>query len=84
MAGRKTERKGPTLSAMAKYKVPALLWIVFEVVAVVLWRATGNLFYLGNFSYIGTALATGTALYLANWRYARHAVQFAIGTYMLV
>ena len=72
------------MNGMAKYKVPALLWLVFEAVAIVLWRTTGNLFYLGNFSYIGTALAAGTALYLANWKYARHAVQFAIGTYMLV
>ena len=84
MAGKVAKKKGPRMNGMAKYKVPALLWLVFEAVAIVLWRTTGNLFYLGNFSYIGTALAAGTALYIANWRYARHAVQFAIGTYMLV
>ena len=84
MAGKVTTQKGPRMNGMAKYKVPALLWLMFEAVAIVLWRTTGNLFYLGNFSYIGTALAAGTALYIANWKYARHAVQFAIGTYMLV
>lgn len=43
-----------------------------------------NLFYLLNFSYIGTCLALGTALFTAEKRYARHFVQLAVGSYMLL
>ena len=69
---------------MKKY-LPALgMWLLFETVAVSLWLALGRVFYLLNFSYIGTALALGLALYAAGWRYARHVVQFAVGLYMLV
>ena len=69
---------------MKKY-LPALgMWLLFETVAVSLWLALGKVFYLLNFSYIGTALALGLALYAAGWRYARHVVQFAVGLYMLV
>ena len=64
--------------------IPLLIWAVFEVVAVVLWRSLGNLFYLLNFTYIGTCLAIGLGLYGANVKYARHAVQLAVGLYMLV
>ena len=34
-------------------------WLVFEMIAVVLWQTQHNLFYLFNFSYIGTCLAAG-------------------------
>ncbi len=43
-----------------------------------------NLFDLLNFSYIGTCLALGTALFTAEKRYARHFVQLAVGSYMLL
>lgn len=69
---------------MKKYLSPLLLWLVFEAVAVILWLSLNNLFYLLNFSYIGTAIAVGLALYLKKWKYARHAVQIAVGLYMLV
>lgn len=59
-------------------------WLVFEMIAVVLWQTQHNLFYLFNFSYIGTCLAAGLLLYQHKWKYARNAVQFAVGLYMLV
>ena len=68
----------------SKYLVSLLLFLLFEAVAIALWLAKGNLFYLLNFSYIGTCLALGTALFTAGKRYARHFVQLAVGSYMLL
>ena len=65
-------------------RISLLIWAVFEIIAVVLWLTQENLFYLLNFSYIGTCLSIGLWLYGANIRYARHAVQLAVGLYMLV
>lgn len=42
------------------------------LLAITLWKAKGNLFYLLNFSYIGGCLALGTALFTAGKRYTRH------------
>lgn len=67
-----------------KYLPPLLLLLLFEAVAVTLWLAKGNLFYLLNFSYIGGCLALGTALFTAGKGYARRFVQLAVGLYMLV
>ena len=64
--------------------IPLLIWVVFEAIAVILWQTQSDLFYLWNFSYIGTCLAVGLGLYAANVRYARHAVQLAVGLYILV
>lgn len=69
---------------MTKYKVPMLMWFAFETVAVVLWLSLDNIFYLFNFTYIGTALAVGLALYVSGFKHARMAVQLAVGLYMLV
>lgn len=60
------------------------MWLVFEVIAVTLWIALENIFYLFNFSYIGTAIAVGLVLYGKKKKYARNVVQFAVGLYMLV
>ena len=51
--------------SLRKYVPSLLLFLLFEVVAVTLWLAKDNLFYLLNFSYIGGCLALGTALFLA-------------------
>ena len=67
-----------------KYVPSLLLFLLFETVAVTLWLAKDNLFYLLNFSYIGSCLALGTALFTAGKRYARHFVQLAVGSYMLL
>lgn len=40
-------------------RIPLLIWAVFEIIAVVLWLTQENLFYLLNFSYIGTCLSIG-------------------------
>ena len=66
-----------------KYKLPILLWLIFEAIAVVLWLATDAAFYLFNFTYIGTALGIGLALYISGYKYARMLVQLVVGLYML-
>ena len=38
---------------LSQYVPSALLFLLFEAVAVTLWLTKGNLFYLLNFSYIG-------------------------------
>lgn len=65
--------------------LPALgMWLVFAAIGTALWLALGDLFYLFNFIYIGTAIAVGLLLYRRKSRYARHVVQCAVGLYMFV
>lgn len=59
-------------NVLRKYIASLLLFLLFETVAITLWKAKGNLFYLLNFSYIGGCLALGTAFFTAGKRYARH------------
>ncbi len=61
-----------------------IIWIFFEAVAIGLYIWTNNLFYLLNFSYIGTCVAVGSYLYGHSVKYARNVVQFAVGLYMLI
>lgn len=61
-----------------------IIWTFFELVAVILYLTTKNLFYLLNFSYIGTCITIGSYLYMNNIKYARNVVQFAVGLYMLI
>lgn len=68
---------------MKKYAFPFVLWLIFETIAVTLWL-TVDIFYLFNFTYIGTCLAVGIALYIKKVKYARNIVQFAVGLYMLL
>ena len=67
-----------------KYALAAALWLLFGALAVGLWLALDNRFYLFNFSYIGSALALGVALFTQKRPWARNVVQFAIGLYLLV
>lgn len=67
-----------------KYSSPIIMWFLFEIIAVVLWQTLDNVFYLFNFSYIGTSIAVGLILYIKKNKYARNVVQFAVGLYMLV
>ena len=69
---------------LRRYVPSVLLFLLFEIVAVTLWLTKDNLFYLLNFSYIGSCLALGTALFTDGKRYARHFVQLAVGSYMLL
>lgn len=69
---------------LKKYRASVLMFLLFEGVAVTLWLTKSNLFYLFNFSYIGSCLSVGLALFTAGKRYARQFVQLAVGLYMLV
>ncbi len=72
---------------MNKRKVrllPLGMWVIFEIVALTLWLTKDNLFYLFNFSYIGTAISLGLFLFCCNYRHARRIVQLLVGLYMLV
>lgn len=69
---------------MRKYTLPLAMLAAFETVAVVLWLAKDNLFYLLNFSYIGVSVALGIALFVRNSPHARRVAQLLIGLYMLV
>ena len=40
------------------------MWLLFEAIAITLWLALDNLFYLFSFSYIGLCLAFGIAFYI--------------------
>ena len=64
--------------------IPLGMWTVFEIVAVTLWLAKDNLFYLLNFSYIGTSIALGLFLFQRNYKHARRIVQLLVGSYMLL
>lgn len=63
---------------------PLFMWVIFEAVAVTLWLSKDNLFYLFNFSYIGSSIALGLFLFQRENKYARRIVQVLVGTYMLV
>ena len=69
---------------LKKYLLPALMLLLFEAVAVSLWLAKDNLFYLFNFSYIGLSVSLGIFLYIRKYKHARRIVQLAVGLYMLV
>ncbi len=69
---------------LKKYKIPILLWLAFETLAVSLWLSLDHLFYLLNFTYIGTVGAIGLALHTSGVKYARILLQLAIGMYILV
>ena len=67
-----------------KSLIPLLLWLLFEGVAVILWKTKDNIFYLFNFSYIGTALAFGLFLFQRDYKHSRRIVQLLVGSYMLI
>ena len=68
---------------LKKYSIPIIMWLVFESIAIILWQTLDNIFYLFNFSYIGTSIAIGLFLFARKQKYARHVIQFAVGLYML-
>ena len=61
-----------------------LIFLTFESIAILLYAFTKNIFYLFNFTYIGSCITIGGYLFVHNVKYARNAVQFAVGLYMLV
>ena len=72
------------IDAMKKFRLPLILFVVFETVAVMLWLTKDNLFYLFNFSYIGISISLGVFLFIKKYRYARRIVQLLVGLYMLI
>ena len=69
---------------MKKYIVPIIMFLIFEIIAVVLYVTKDNLFYLFNFTYIGSALALGITLFIKNHKHARRITQLLVGLYMLI
>lgn len=69
---------------MKRYLFPLGMWLLFETIAVTLWLTMDNLFYLFNFTYIGSCLALGIFFYIKEYKYARNIIQFSVGFYMLV
>ena len=72
------------MNTRRKWLAPFGMWIVFEIVAVTLWLTKDNLFYLLNFSYIGTSITVGLLLFQFNYKHARRIVQLLVGLYMLI
>jgi polyferredoxin len=60
------------------------IWLAFVFIATTLWLTLDNIFYLANFLYIGTPVSVGVFLLSRGNKYARVAVQLAVGLYMLV
>lgn len=69
---------------MKKYKLPVVMFITFELVAIILWILLNNIFYLFNFSYIGCIIAFGMLLSIKKYKYSRIIVQFGVGIYMFL
>lgn len=72
------------MEKIKKWLLPLGMWLVFEIIAVALWLTKDNLFYLLNFSYIGTSISLGLFLFGQNCKHARRIVQLLVGLYMLV
>ena len=68
-------------------RAPVILIISFWTIAIVLWQTKGNIFYLFNFGYIGTAVGIGIGLYVIlpskKKPTSRRVAQLLIGIYML-
>ena len=73
-----------TFKGLKKFILPAMMWLIFEIIAITLWLTKKNIFYLFNFSYIGTSLAIGFLLFQLQYKYARRIAQFLVGAYMFV
>jgi polyferredoxin len=68
-------------------RAPLIVFISFWTLAIILWQVKGNIFYLFNFGYIGTAVGVGIGLYILLPRKkkpsGRRFAQLLIGIYML-
>lgn len=69
---------------LKKYKIPILMLLIFETIAITLWLTKDNVFYLFNFSYIGLSISLGNVLFIRRYRQARRIVQLLVGLYMLI
>jgi polyferredoxin len=75
-------------SILKKLKIVIILFVFFWAAAIIFWQLKGNIFFLFNFGYIGTALAVGMGSYELLPRKkkpsGRRLAQFLVGTYLLV
>ena len=71
-------------SFLKKYSISIIIWLIFETVAISLFVSTSKIFYILNFTYIGTCVALGISLVAHKKKYARNVVQFSVGLYMLI
>ena len=80
--------KDKNSGALKKLIGPLIIFISFWAIAALLWKTTGNLFFLFNFGYIGTAVGVGIGLYAYLPRKkkpsGRRLAQLLIGAYLLV
>ena len=67
-----------------RFFLPAVMFSIFEAIAVTLWLSLDNIFYFFNFTYIGFFVSLGICLLIAGYKNARIFIQFFIGLYMLV
>ena len=67
---------------MKKINFSFVILLFFYAVAIVLWKALDNIFYLFNFVYIGTSVFIGLYLMQKKNKMARHIAQFLVGSYM--
>jgi len=63
---------------------PIAAFVLFAAIGAALWAATGHVFFMFNFGYIGLFLSLGLFLMSRKNRYARNVVQIGVGLYMLV
>lgn len=74
-------------SLLKKLKVVLILFVIFWAIAILLWQLRGNIFFLLNFGYIGTAVAFGLGAYELLPRKKKPAgrrfAQFLVGVYLL-
>ena len=76
--------RGDKILKRNAFNFPIILLIIFIVVAVSLWLATGKVFYLFNFLYIGGIVSLGVTLSINKYRHSRLLVQLGVGLYMIV
>ena len=69
---------------MKENRISIIMWLIFEIVAIALFITTNKIFYLLNFTYIGTCVSLGIFLMAHKKKYARNIVQLGVGLYMLV
>jgi len=72
---------------LQKLKIIIILFLIFWGIAILFWQLKGNIFFLFNFGYIGTAIAIGAGAYELLPRKkkpgGRRLAQFLVGIYML-
>ena len=74
-------------SVLRRLRIVIILFMVFWMIAILFWQIKGNIFFLFNFGYIGTAIAVGGGAYelLPRKRKpaGRRLAQLLVGIYLL-